>query len=84
MGSSTATFGDATGAGGDAFTGAAFEIPSAVVTGAGPVAGAGACDCAQVLSGLLGLIPFVGAILLLVFMAQRSKPEGQRFDKPTW
>lgn len=33
---------------------------------------------------LLALIPFVGAILILVFMAQPSKPEGQRFDQPTW
>lgn len=33
---------------------------------------------------LLGLIPFVGPILLLVFLAQGSKPEGERFDKPTW
>jgi uncharacterized membrane protein YhaH (DUF805 family) len=33
---------------------------------------------------LLGLIPFVGPILLVVFCAQSSKPEGQRFDIPTW
>lgn len=33
---------------------------------------------------LLVLIPLVGAILILVFMAQPSKPEGQRFDQPTW
>ncbi len=33
---------------------------------------------------LLVLIPFVGPILILVFLAQGSKPEGQRFDKPTW
>jgi len=33
---------------------------------------------------LLALIPFVGPILILIFMAQPSKPEGQRFDQPTW
>lgn len=33
---------------------------------------------------LLVLIPFVGPILIIVFMAQGSKPEGERFDKPTW
>ncbi|OIH97065.1 DUF805 domain-containing protein [Curtobacterium sp. MCBA15_001] len=30
----------------------------------------------------LGLIPFVGAIILLVFALMGSKPEGQRFDRP--
>jgi uncharacterized membrane protein YhaH (DUF805 family) len=29
---------------------------------------------------LLGLIPFVGAIVLLVFTLLESKPQGQRFD----
>lgn len=33
---------------------------------------------------LLILIPLVGPILMIVFMAAESKPEGQRFDKPTW
>lgn len=33
---------------------------------------------------LLVLIPIVGPILFLVFMALGSKPEGQRFDKPAW
>jgi len=31
---------------------------------------------------LLILIPFVGPILIVVFMALGSKPEGQRFDVP--
>jgi uncharacterized membrane protein YhaH (DUF805 family) len=30
----------------------------------------------------LGLIPFVGAIILLVLFLMPSKPEGQRFDRP--
>jgi hypothetical protein len=33
---------------------------------------------------LLVLIPLVGPILMIVFFAAGSKPEGQRFDKPTW
>ena len=33
---------------------------------------------------LLGLVPLVGGIILLVFTLMDSKPEGQRFDKPTW
>ena len=33
---------------------------------------------------LLILVPFVGPILIVVFMAMGSKPEGQRFDRPTW
>ncbi|MFE4226488.1 DUF805 domain-containing protein [Arthrobacter sp. NPDC056886] len=33
---------------------------------------------------LLGLVPLVGGIVLLVFTLMDSKPEGQRFDKPTW
>ncbi|MET3176661.1 UNVERIFIED_ORG: uncharacterized membrane protein YhaH (DUF805 family) [Arthrobacter sp. UYCu721] len=32
---------------------------------------------------LLGLIPFLGAIALLVFVLLPSNPEGQRFDQPT-
>jgi hypothetical protein len=31
---------------------------------------------------LLGLIPFVGGIILLVFTVMEPKPEGQRFDVP--
>ena len=31
---------------------------------------------------LLVLIPFVGPILIIIFMALGSKPEGQRFDVP--
>lgn len=31
---------------------------------------------------LLGLIPFVGGIILLVLVLMGSKPEGQRFDQP--
>lgn len=31
---------------------------------------------------LLGLIPFVGGIVLLVFTVMEPKPEGQRFDDP--
>lgn len=31
---------------------------------------------------LLGLVPFVGGIILLVFTILASKPEGQRFDQP--
>lgn len=33
---------------------------------------------------LLVLVPLVGPILILVFLAQGAKPEGQRFDRPTW
>jgi uncharacterized membrane protein YhaH (DUF805 family) len=33
---------------------------------------------------LLILIPLVGPILIVIFMATGSKPEGQRFDQPTW
>jgi uncharacterized membrane protein YhaH (DUF805 family) len=32
---------------------------------------------------LLGLIPFAGAIILLVFMLLGPDPAGQRFDQPT-
>ncbi|MFE4543369.1 DUF805 domain-containing protein [Arthrobacter sp. NPDC056727] len=32
---------------------------------------------------LLGLVPFLGAIALLVLTVLPSKPEGQRFDVPT-
>jgi uncharacterized membrane protein YhaH (DUF805 family) len=32
---------------------------------------------------LLGLIPFVGNIIVLVFTLLRSNPAGQRFDRPT-
>lgn len=32
---------------------------------------------------LLGLIPFVGGIIVLVFTLLGPKPEGQRFDVPT-
>lgn len=31
---------------------------------------------------LLGLIPFVGAIILLVFYVLEANPAGQRFDRP--
>ena len=31
---------------------------------------------------LLGLVPFVGPIILLVFTVLESKPEGHRFDQP--
>lgn len=31
---------------------------------------------------LIGLVPFLGALALLVFMILPSKPEGQRFDAP--
>ena len=31
---------------------------------------------------LLGLVPFVGCIILLVFTVLEPKPEGQRFDQP--
>jgi uncharacterized membrane protein YhaH (DUF805 family) len=31
---------------------------------------------------LIGLVPFIGALALLVFMLLPSKPEGQRFDVP--
>lgn len=31
---------------------------------------------------LLGLIPFVGGIILIVFTVMESKPAGQRFDAP--
>ena len=33
---------------------------------------------------LLILIPIVGPILIIIFMAMGSKPEGQRFDQTTW
>ncbi|GAA2125439.1 hypothetical protein GCM10009825_01760 [Arthrobacter humicola] len=33
---------------------------------------------------LLVLVPLVGPILILVFLAQGPRPEGQRFDRPTW
>ena len=33
---------------------------------------------------LIGLFPFIGGLILLVFTLQDSKPEGQRFDVPTW
>ena len=32
---------------------------------------------------LLGLIPFVGGLIVLIFTLLPSKPEGQRFDVPT-
>ena len=32
---------------------------------------------------LLGLIPFVGGIILLVFMVLGPDPAGQRFDQPS-
>ncbi|HEY8702131.1 MAG TPA: DUF805 domain-containing protein [Arthrobacter sp.] len=32
---------------------------------------------------LIGLVPFLGAIALLVFMVLPSNPAGQRFDQPT-
>ncbi|MDN4644723.1 DUF805 domain-containing protein [Arthrobacter sp. PsM3] len=31
---------------------------------------------------LLGLVPFVGGIILIVFTVMESKPAGQRFDAP--
>lgn len=31
---------------------------------------------------LLALVPFVGAIAILVFMVMPASPEGQRFDRP--
>lgn len=33
---------------------------------------------------LLGLVPFVGGIILLVFTLLPPKPEGQRFDQPAY
>jgi hypothetical protein len=33
---------------------------------------------------LLSFVPFIGGLVLLVFTLQDSKPEGQRFDVPTW
>lgn len=32
---------------------------------------------------LLGLVPFVGGIILLVFTVMEPKPEGQRLDVPS-
>jgi hypothetical protein len=32
---------------------------------------------------LLGLIPFVGGIILLVFMLLGPDPRGQQYDQPT-
>lgn len=32
---------------------------------------------------LLGLVPFVGGLIVLIFMLLAPKPEGQRFDVPT-
>ncbi|BCW68999.1 DUF805 domain-containing protein [Arthrobacter sp. NicSoilB8] len=33
---------------------------------------------------LLILIPLVGPIVIIILMATGSKPEGQRFDQPSW
>ena len=33
---------------------------------------------------LLGFVPFVGGIILLVFMVMEAKPAGQRFDQHGW